>query len=140
MIRIEKHQRGEVNERMAKRIEVKGPIIPSDYRWIYDLFEMEATSPKKVNDLIAEANGEELEVIINSGGGDVFSGSEIYTSIKEYPANVTVKIVGVAASAASVAAMGGKKILMTPTGQLMLHNASTSTRGDKRDHQHTADF
>ncbi|MFD0710627.1 head maturation protease, ClpP-related [Paenibacillus sp. GCM10027626] len=125
---------------MPTKIEIRGAIIPNDYQWIYDLFEIDATSPKKVTQAIAAANGDELEVVINSGGGDVFSGSEIYTALKEHAANVTVKIVGVAASAATVAAMGGNKIVMSPTGQFMIHNASTWTEGDKRDHQHTAEF
>ncbi|CAJ1003887.1 head maturation protease, ClpP-related [Brevibacillus aydinogluensis] len=125
---------------MPSKIEIRGVIIPNDYQWIYDWFEIEATSPGKVNQLIQEANGDDLEVIINSGGGDVFSGSEIYTALKDYPGNVTVKIIGVAASAASVIAMGGKKVMMSPTAQLMIHNASTSTWGDKRDHRHAAEF
>ncbi len=125
---------------MATRIEIRGVIIPNDYQWIYDLFEIEATSPGKVMQAIADANGGELEVVINSGGGDVFSGSEIYTTLKDHPADVTVKITGVAASAASVIAMGGKKVMMSPTAQLMIHNASTVTVGDKREHWHSADF
>lgn len=125
---------------MPKRIEIRGVIIPNDYQWVYDLFDIEATSPSKVFQAMQEANGEDLEVIVNSGGGDVFSGSEIYTSLKEYPADVIVKIVGVAASAASVIAMSGKKIAMSPTAQLMIHNASTITEGDKREHRHSADF
>ncbi|WP_020621019.1 head maturation protease, ClpP-related [Paenibacillus daejeonensis] len=125
---------------MPTRIEVRGVIIPNDYQWVYDLFEWDATSPGKVGRALATANGDELEVIINSNGGDVFSGSEIYTMLKDYPANVVVKIVGVAASAASVAAMGGDTVMITPPGQLMIHNASTETRGDKRDHQHTAEM
>jgi ATP-dependent Clp protease, protease subunit len=125
---------------MPTKIEIRGVIIPNDYQWIYDWFEIEATSPGKVNQLIQAANGDDLEVIINSGGGDVFSGSEIYTALKDYPGNVTVKIIGVAASAASVIAMGGNKVMMSPTAQMMIHNASTSTWGDKRDHRHAADF
>lgn len=125
---------------MPTRIEIKGTIIPNDYQWIYDLFEIEATSPAKVSRAIADANGDDLEIAINSGGGDVFSGSEIYTALKSHAANVEVQIVGVAASAASVIAMAGNKIKMSPTGQLMIHNATTSTRGDKREHRHTADF
>lgn len=125
---------------MPTKIEIRGVIIPNNLQWIYDYFEVEATSPARVNKLIQEANGDDLEVIINSGGGDVFSGSEIYTSLKEYKGNSVGKIVGVAASAASVAAMGVKKLLMSPTGQLMIHNAATGKWGDKHAHQHTADF
>ena len=99
-------------------ISVKGPIIDSDDQWIYDWFGIEATSPKKVIDLINQAkNNEDLEIEINSGGGSVFAGSEIYTALKSYNGKVITKIVGLAASAASVIAMGGDIVLITPTGQ-----------------------
>lgn len=122
------------------KINIKGPIIASSEQWIYDWFGIEATSPQKVNDLIEKANGEDLEVIINSGGGNVYAGSEIYTALKSYQGNSTGKIVGVAASAASVAAMGVKTLLMSPTAQMMIHNASIRAEGDHRDMDHTADF
>jgi len=122
-----------------KKVSVKGAIISSGDQWIYDWFGIDATSPKSVNDSIVEANGDDLEVEINSGGGDVFAGSEIYTALKSYNGNVTTKIVGLAASAASVIAMAGKNILMSPTGQMMIHNVSTRSSGDYRDMQHAAD-
>ena len=122
------------------KIEVKGPIIDSNQQWIYDWFGIDATSPKKVNSLISQAkNNEDLEVEINSGGGSVFAGSEIYTALKSYKGNVIVKIVGLAASAASVIAMAGDKVLMSPTSQLMIHNASSYAEGNYNDMQHTAD-
>lgn len=123
---------------MAK-IEIKGDIIPTDYQKVYDWLGWEGTSPRKVNNEITKANGEDLEIEINSGGGDVFSGSEIYTALRSYSGNVTVKIVGIAASAASVIAMAGKKILMSPTAQLMIHNVSTGIQGDYRAMEHGAE-
>lgn len=121
------------------KIEIKGPIISDGEQWIYDWFEIPATSPSSVAKQMKKAsNNEQLEIHINSGGGAVFSGSEIYTMLKDYKGDVIVKIVGVAASAASVIAMSGKKIMMSPTGQIMIHNASTSGRGDHNEHQHTA--
>lgn len=123
------------------KIEVKGPIIDNDDQWIYDWFEIEATSPKKVNDMIAQAkNGEKLEVEINSGGGSIFSGSEIYTTLKSYKGNVTTKVVGIAASAASVIAMAGDKVEISPTGQMMIHNASGGFGGDYRDMEKGAEI
>lgn len=122
------------------KIEIKGPIIDSNQQWIYDWFEIEAASPKKVNGLISQAkDNEELEVEINSGGGSVFAGSEIYTSLKSYKGNVIVKIVGLAASAASVIAMAGDKVLISPTGQIMIHNTASYTEGNHNDMQHSAD-
>jgi len=122
-----------------KKVNIKGPIIASDQAWIYDYFGIENTSPKSVNKEIDQAMGDDIEVDINSGGGSVFAGSEIYTALKSYPGNVTVRIVGLAASAASVIAMAGKKILMSPTAQLMIHNVAAGATGDYRDMQHMAD-
>ena len=122
-----------------KKINVKGTIISSNLQWIYDLFDIEATSPNKVIEGLEAANGEDVEVIINSGGGDVFAGSEIYTELKSYTGNVVVKIVGIAASAASVIAMAGKKVQISPTAQIMIHNVSSRGAGDYRDFQHEAD-
>lgn len=124
---------------MAKKINVKGPIVSNSDAWIYEWFGIEATSPQKVNDALEKANGEDIEVEINSGGGSVFAGSEIYTALKSYKGNVIVKIVGLAASAASVIAMAGNKVMMSPTAQIMIHNVSSREEGDYRDMEHTAD-
>jgi len=124
---------------VAKKINVKGPIVSNSDAWIYEWFGIEATSPQKVNDALEKANGEDIEVEINSGGGSVFAGSEIYTALKSYKGNVIVKIVGLAASAASVIAMAGNKVMMSPTAQIMIHNVSSRAEGDYRDMEHTAD-
>ena len=125
---------------MAKKINIKGPIVSDSDAWIYDYFKIEATCPKHVHDAIEKANGEDLEVIINSGGGSVFPASEIYTVLRDYAGNVIVKIVGLAASAASVVAMAGTKVLMSPTAQMMIHNVTTYAEGDYRDMEHTAEI
>lgn len=121
------------------KINIKGPIISSNDAWVYDWLGIEATSPQKVNDALEKANGEDIEVEINSGGGSVFAGSEIYTALKSYKGNVIVKIVGLAASAASVIAMAGNKVMMSPTAQMMIHNVSSRASGDYRDMEHTAE-
>ena len=122
---------------MAK-VQIKGVIVPNDIKWIYDWFEIDAVCPKDVDRQIADANGEDLEVEINSGGGDVYAGSEIYTALKAYTGNVTVKIIGIAASAAGVIAMSGKKVLISPTAQFMMHNVSSGAWGDYRALEHEA--
>lgn len=123
------------------KIEIKGAIIGNDQQWIYDWLELEATSPKKVNDSIIKAEqGEELEVEINSGGGSVFAGSEMYTALKNYPGKVTVNIVGLAASSASIIAMAGDKIRMSPTAQIMIHNVSSMAWGDYNEMDKMADI
>ncbi|MFF0831015.1 head maturation protease, ClpP-related [Brevibacillus sp. NPDC003359] len=125
---------------MSVKIDIKGVIVSNDDMWIYEWFEMDATSPKSVIDQINTANGDSLEVIINSGGGSVFAGSEIYTALKEHQGEVIVKIPSFAASAASLIAMAGDRVMISPTAQIMIHNVSSVARGDYRDLQHGADF
>jgi len=122
-----------------KKINIKGPIISSDDKWIYDIFDIEATSPKDVTNVLQNANGEDIELTINSPGGDVFSASEIYTELMDYEGEVQSRIVGVAASAASVIAMAGK-IKMSPTAQMMIHNAWTVAIGDRNDMEGVSEF
>ena len=124
---------------MPKKIKVKGTIIPNDWKWIYDWFEMDSTCPNDISNILDGLNGEEVEIEVNSGGGDVYSGSEIYTALKSYTGNKVVKIVGLAASAASIIAMAGNKILISPTAQIMIHNVSSSASGDYRDLEHQAE-
>lgn len=114
-----------------KRIDIKGFIIPQEDKWIYDWFEYPYTCAEDVNSALRAANGDDVEVYINSYGGAVHVGSEIYTSLKDYKGNIIIKIVGLAASAASVVAMAGK-CLMSPTAQMMIHNAFAEAQGDYR--------
>jgi ATP-dependent Clp endopeptidase proteolytic subunit ClpP len=115
-----------------KIVDVKGTIISQEDKWIYDWLEYPYTTSNDVNNQLRDANGEDVQVNINSNGGSVYVGSEIYTSLKSYSGNVTINIVGMAASAASVISMAAK-CLMSPTGQMMIHNASMGAQGDYRD-------
>lgn len=74
-----------------------------------------------------------VTVWLNSPGGDCFAASRIYTMLKEYPGKVTVKIDGMAASAATVIAMGGDRVLMSPTANFFIHNPSTMAWGEADD-------
>ena len=123
---------------MAK-IKIRGVIVSNDDKWIYDWFDMEAVSPKDVEMELEAAAGEEIEVEINSIGGDVYAGSDIYTMLKQYQGAVLVKIVGLAASSASVIAMAGDKVMISPTAQIMIHNVWTIAMGDYRALEHEAD-
>lgn len=121
------------------KINIKGSIVSSNDKWIYDWFEMEAVCPSDVNKLIDEAKGEKLEVEINSGGGDIFAGSEIYTALKNYKGDMQINVVGLAASAASIIAMAGN-CSMSPTSMMMIHNVSGGSCGDYRGMEHTAEI
>lgn len=121
-----------------KKINIKGPIVSNDDAWIYELFEIEHTSPKMIDEKIEELNGDQAIIEINSGGGSVFAGSEIYTKLMKL--NCNVEIVGLAGSAASVIAMAGKKVSISPTAQIMIHNASTIAQGNKEEFDATSIF
>ncbi len=89
-------------------------------------------TPKKFKAELMESGGD-ISVWINSPGGDVFAASQIYNMLKEYKGKVTVKVDGLAASAASVIAMAGDEILMSPVAMLMIHNPSTLIWGEEAD-------
>ena len=119
------------------KISIRGPIVSSNQHRFYQWYGMEATSPKSVADALAKGNGERAEVEINSGGGEIFAASEIYTALRNYEGGVHIRIVGLAASAASIIAMAGESE-MTPTGMMMIHNVQSSADGDYRQMEHTA--
>jgi ATP-dependent Clp protease protease subunit len=77
-----------------------------------------------------QKNTGNITVWINSPGGDVFAAAQIYNVLKEYPAHVTIKVDGIAASAASVIAMAGDEVLMSPVSYMMIHNPATIAIGD----------
>ena len=92
-------------------------------------FDDEVT-PKLFKDELDAGSGN-ITVWINSPGGDCVAAAQIYNMLVDYKGNVTVKIDGLAASAASVIAMAGDKVLMSPVSMLMIHNPATIAFGDK---------
>lgn len=82
-------------------------------------------TPKLFRDELFAGNGD-ITIWINSPGGDCVAAAQIYNMMMEYPGNVTVKIDGIAASAASVIAMAGTKVLVSPVSMLMIHNPMTA--------------
>lgn len=121
-------------------IRIDGVICSNDDKWLYEWFKLSCTCSNDVINVLTQANGEDITVKINSGGGDVYSASTIYTNLKSYSGNVTVIIESLAASAASVIAMAGKWVKMSPTAEIMIHNPSTEVCGDYRDMEHTAEI
>ena len=118
-------------------IKIRGEIIPNDYKEVYDWLGYENTCPKDIENALSETDGE-VVVQINSGGGDVFAGSEIYTLLKNR-GNVKIEILGEAASAASMIAMAGH-CTMSPTALMMIHNVFTCASGDKNEMAHTSEM
>ena len=102
-----------------------GPI--SDETWWGD-----EITPAMFRDELSKVKGN-LTVWLNSPGGDCFSASQIYTMLRNHNGKITVKIDGIAASAASVVAMAGDETLISPTGMIMIHNPMTFAWGNKYD-------
>ena len=91
-------------------------------------------TPKLFRDELFAGNGD-ITIWINSPGGDCVAAAQIYNMMMEYPGNVTVKIDGIAASAASVIAMAGTKVLVSPVSMLMIHNPMTAAFGNSDEMQ-----
>lgn len=118
--------------------KIKGTIIPNDYQFAYDYFGIEATSPAKLEKELKEANSAAVTVDINSPGGYLTAGIEMYDLMQKYGGDLTIDIVGQAGSAASVAAMA-RRCRMTVSGMMMIHNVSGSANGDYRTMNHTSE-
>ena len=86
-----------------------------------------------------ESDEGDITVWINSPGGNVFAAAEIYTMLRDYPGAVTVRIASIAASAASVVAMAGDRVEMSPTALLMIHDPSTIAMGNTKDMERAID-
>lgn len=104
----------------------------AEYSWFDD-----DVTPKQFAAELGKCKGG-LTVWINSGGGDCFAASAIYTMLQEYKktGKVSVKIDGLAASAASVIAMAGDTVHMSPTAMMMIHNPASFVFGDVSDLEH----
>lgn len=109
-----------------------GPI--SDETWWGD-----EITPALFRDELAKVSGN-ITVWLNSPGGDCFAASQIYTMLRNYNSKVTVKIDGIAASAASVIAMAGDKTFIAPTAMLMIHNPMSFAYGNKADMEKTIEI
>lgn len=108
-----------------RTLHLEGVIAPET--WLDD----ETTPALFKEELFAEEGP--VTVVINSYGGDCVAAAQIYNMLAEYPHDVTVKIDGIAASAASVIAMAGNTVLMSPVACMMIHNPATVAMGDHTD-------
>lgn len=106
----------------------------SDETWYGD-----EVTPKMFKEELQDGEGD-ITVWINSPGGDVFAAAQIYNMLMDYKGNVTVKIDGLAASAASVIAMAGTEVQMSPVAMMMIHNPATIAIGDSSEMQKAIDM
>ena len=117
-----KNQADEGSERV---LELYGTIAETSW------FDDDVT-PKMFHDELFAGKGP-VTVWLNSPGGDCIAASQIYTMLMDYQDDVTIKIDGIAASAASVIAMAGTRVLMAPTALMMIHNPMTMAYGNQAD-------
>ena len=108
-----------------RSLYLNGAIADAPYSW-------DDITPTAFRSELLSGTGD-VTVWINSPGGDVFAAAEIYTMLKEYPGKVSVKIDGIAASAASVIAMAGNEVFMSPVSYMIIHNPATFAIGDSEE-------
>lgn len=116
-----------------KTLNLHGPVIDSDDAWFYDLLEIENINAKKVEEFLAEANGEDIKLSIDSGGGSVYAGSSIYTLLMNYQGKITAEVTGVCASISSVIMLAADHIAVSPVASIVIHNVWSVNQGDYRD-------
>ncbi|QQV08818.1 head maturation protease, ClpP-related [Acinetobacter johnsonii] len=106
----------------------------------YDYWDDSGVTAKRISAALRSLDGADVVVNINSPGGDVFEGLAIYNLLREYKGHVTVRVLGVAASAASFIAMAADEIQIARAGFFMIHNAWTGVWGNRNDLRETAEF
>lgn len=117
----------DADESAERVLEIYGTIAEESW------FEDDVT-PQMFRDELFAGSGP-VTIWLNSPGGDCIAASQIYSMLMDYKGNVTVKIDGIAASAASVIAMAGTEVLMAPTALMMIHNPATMAFGDHAEMQ-----
>ncbi len=119
-------------ESTERVLELRGTIAEESW------FEDDVTPKMFKNELLSGSG--DITVYINSPGGDCVAAAQIYNMLSEYAGKVTVKIDAIAASAASVIAMAGDTVLMSPTSMMMVHNPATIAFGDHNEMQKAIDL
>lgn len=119
---------------MTVKINIKGDVVDDDTAFFYDYFQIGCINPSKVSSALNTADeDEDVELDIASYGGNVWAASEIYTILKNHKGKITAVVSGLAASAASVILMAADTRKISPTGQIMIHNAWTQVSGNQED-------
>lgn len=106
----------------------------------YDWWTDSGITAKSIGNKLKSYAGADIIVNINCPGGDVFEGLAIYNQLREYKGHVTVRVLGIAASAASFIAMAADEVQIARAGFFMIHNAWTGVIGDRNDMREVADF
>ena len=121
------------------RVTLNGYVVPTEDQWIYDWFGIPAFSPGIVRQALADnPEGEDLELEINSGGGSVFAGFEMYSLLREAGCRTVAIVQSLAGSAASTVMAACQEVRMSPVAQVMIHLPSTYAEGNQNDLKHEA--
>lgn len=123
-----------------KILNLHGTVIDSYDSWFYNLLDIENINAKAVSDFLSQANGEDVLLSINSGGGSVNAGSEIYTMLMNYQGKISAEVTGICASIASVIMLAAEHISVSPAATIMIHNVWSNTQGDYRDMAKSSDI
>lgn len=106
-------------------IKLFGDVVSDEYTWVYELFEIPCFSPKTVREAIqALPDDEDLILEVNSPGGDVWAGFEIYGLLQGIAGRTEAHIIGLAASAATTITSACSRVLASPVAQFMIHQPS----------------
>lgn len=125
---------------MKHTVNIRGVMVPNDYKWFYDYWGEDCTCPRDVQAVMDVFQpGDEIEVFINSPGGVIDVGSEIYTLLRSRKDDVKIYITGEACSAASIAAMAAY-CEMSPTALMMVHCVSTRASGNHSTFEHASEM
>lgn len=106
----------------------------------FDPWSGEGVTAKRISAALRGMAGADVTVNVNSPGGDMFEGLAIYNILREYKGHVTIKVLGLAASAASIIAMAGDEIQVARSGFLMVHNGWTIAAGNRHQFREVADM
>lgn len=129
----------EIGARAEADASEAGPFVIDIMDVIGETWDGYGITGRRIGALLRAAGDREVVVNINSPGGDVFEGLTIYNLLRGHKGEVTVRVVGLAASAASVIAMGGDRIEIARAGFLMIHNTWVFAIGDRHDLTTVAD-
>ncbi|WP_429971157.1 head maturation protease, ClpP-related [Fructilactobacillus sp. Tb1] len=117
------------------QINLKGDVLDNfTASFLTKYLGMDTISPQQVSDALDKCKPDDtLDINLSSPGGDVTAGSEIYTMLRQSNTPININVIGMAASSASLIAMAGDKVNISPTGQMMIHKCSTSFSGNSDD-------
>lgn len=115
---------------------LNGYVVADADQWVYDFLDIPAFCPAKVRQALRDnPDGEDLVLEVNSCGGSVFAGFEMYSVLREFSGHTVAHIQSLAGSAASTLVLGCDEVMLSPVAQLMIHLPAVTTQGSQREHR-----